>query len=148
LQVKDDEFFMREAYRQAEWAAANEEIPVGAVIVANNQIIAKAGNQVEMLQDPTTHAEMIAMTSAFNYLGSKYLDEAILYVTLEPCAMCAAAMYWAQLKRMVFATQDPKRGYSTYGADLLHPGTEVEYGILKEECKALIDDFFLKLRSK
>lgn len=139
---------MREAYRQAEWANTQDEIPVGAVVVVNNQIIAKAGNQVEMLQDPTAHAEMIAMTSAFNYLGSKYLDEATLYVTLEPCAMCAAALYWAQLKKLVFATHDAKRGYSTYGVSLLHPGTEVVHGIFKDECRALIDEFFVRLRSR
>ncbi|GAB5524394.1 MAG: nucleoside deaminase [Roseivirga sp.] len=146
LSVHTDAHFMKEALKQAQLAFEAGEVPVGAVVVADNRIIARAHNQTEQLTDVTAHAEMLALTSAFNYLGAKYLNDCTLYVTLEPCVMCAGAQYWAQLGRLVYGASDPKRGYARLERNLLHPRTEVESGLLKEESEALMKSFFSKLR--
>ena len=139
---------MKEAYKQALLAFEEKEIPVGAVVVANNQIIARAYNQTERLNDATAHAEMLAITAASNHLGTKYLSECSLYVTLEPCGMCAGALYWTQLKKLVYAASDDKRGFTVINWKLLHPKTEVLRGPMEEECSALVTDFFGRLRDK
>ena len=141
-------FFMKEALKEAYKALEEDEIPVGAVIVSNNRLIAKAHNQVERLNDSTAHAEMIALTSAMNTIGSKYLDECILYVTLEPCPMCAAACNWSKLGKLVYGAGDIKNGYRKFDQNLLHPKTKVTEGILKDECSELMVNFFVKLRNK
>ena len=146
LSVHTDEFFMQQALKQAELAFERGEVPVGVVMVAENRIISRAHNQSEQLNDVTAHAEMLALTAAANYLGGKYLKECTLYVTLEPCVMCAGAMYWAQLGKLVYGASDEKRGYSRVGKNLLHPRTEVSSGLLKEESERLIKQFFAKLR--
>lgn len=146
LSVHTDAHYMKEALKQAQMAFDTGEVPVGAVIVADNRIIARAHNQTEQLTDVTAHAEMLALTSAFNYLGAKYLNDCTLYVTLEPCVMCAGAQYWAQLGRLVYGASDKKRGYSQVERNLLHPRTEVASGLLKEESEALMKSFFSKLR--
>ncbi len=143
----EDEHFMREALKEAEKAHEAKEVPIGAVVVSNNRIIARAHNQVERLQDATAHAEMLALTAAFNHVGGKYLPTCTLYVTLEPCCMCAGAAYWAQLGRLVFGAHDPNRGYSTAGNQLLHPRTEVSKAVLGEEGARRITHFFQSLRS-
>ncbi|RAU82634.1 nucleoside deaminase [Pontibacter arcticus] len=137
---------MKEAYKQATYAFEEDEIPIGAVIVCNNRIIAKAYNQTEKLNDVTAHAEMLAFTAASEYLGNKYLHDCTLYVTVEPCVMCAGASYWAQLKRVVFGTTEPKRGYRRVG-NLLHPKTEMVSGIMADECAALMASFFANKRN-
>lgn len=139
------EYFMRMALKEAEEAYKKGEIPVGAVIVSEGVILAKGHNQTEALDDVTAHAEMIAITSAANAIGSKYLRNCTLYVTLEPCVMCAGALYWAQIGRVVYGAADPKRGYSRVG-NLLHPKTEVIEGVLQAEAEALLQEFFRKLR--
>lgn len=139
---------MREALRQAAYAYEEGEIPVGAVVVCGNKIIARAYNQTERLNDVTAHAEMLALTAAANHLGGKYLSDCTLYVTLEPCPMCAGGLHWSQLKKLVFAAPDEKRGYSRMSPPMLHPKTEVVKGLMAEESKALLDDFFGKLRKK
>jgi len=146
LRVYDDNYFMRQALLQAQEAYEVGEIPVGAVVVANNRIIARAHNRTEKLQDVTAHAEIIALTAASEYLGSKYLTDCTLYVTLEPCIMCAGALAWAQLTRLVYGASDDKRGFMRYGKALLHPKTKVEYGILMEECAELMQQFFVRKR--
>ncbi len=146
LSIFSDEHFMGEALKQAQLAFEQDEVPVGAVVVAENRIIARAHNQTEKLNDVTAHAEMLALTSAFNYLGSKYLNECRLYVTLEPCVMCAGAQYWAQLGKLVYGAADEKRGFLIHEKKLLHPRTEVVSGLLKEESEALLKQFFSKLR--
>ena len=142
LSVNSDEHFMRQALRQAQLAADLGEIPVGAVIVADQQIIARGHNQTEQLTDVTAHAEIIALTAAANFLGGKYLKGCTLYVTLEPCVMCAGALAWAQLDRLVYGAGDDKRGFMRFGRELLHPKTKVEYGVLHEECSGLLTEFF------
>ena len=142
LSVNSDEHFMRQALRQAQLAADLGEIPVGAVIVADQQIIARGHNQTEQLTDVTAHAEIIALTAAANFLGGKYLKGCTLYVTLEPCVMCAGALAWAQLDRLVYGAGDDKRGFMRFGRELLHPKTKVEYGVLHEECSELLTEFF------
>ena len=137
---------MREALREAQAAARDGEIPIGAVIVSNGVIIAKAHNLTEQLQDTTAHAEMLAITSATGFLGSKYLTRCTLYVTVEPCPMCAAALCWSQIARVVYGAADPKRGYSRFSPSLLHPKTEIFAGVLQDECSAIITDFFKKIR--
>jgi tRNA(adenine34) deaminase len=146
--IFDDEYFMKEALREAKRAYEAEEIPVGAVVVWGTKIIARGHNQVEQLNDSTAHAEIIAMTSAFNALGSKYLPEATLYVTLEPCLMCCGAMYWAKVGRIVYGASDVKNGYrKTTGENWpFHPKTELMNGILAEECAQLMKDFFAARR--
>ncbi len=144
--IYDDVYFMRQAIRQAEQAAVEGEVPVGAVIVAQNRIIARAYNQTERLNDITAHAEIIALTAAADYLGSKYLTECTLFVTLEPCVMCAGALAWAQLGRLVYGANDDKGGFMRFGKSLLHPKTQIEFGILMDDCQLLIKDFFAKRR--
>ncbi|MEM0991565.1 MAG: nucleoside deaminase [Bacteroidota bacterium] len=142
LQVYDDQYFMRQAILQAQEAYRLGEVPVGAVVVANNRIIARAHNRTERLKDVTAHAEIIALTAASEYLGSKYLIDCTLYVTLEPCVMCAGALAWAQLSRLVYGASDDKRGFMRFGKTLLHPKTIVEFGILNTECETLMQSFF------
>jgi tRNA(adenine34) deaminase len=148
MELFTDEYFMREALKEAQKAFSISEIPVGAVVVCRNRIIARAHNQTEMLTDATAHAEMLAITAAANYLGSKYLNECTLYVTLEPCVMCAGALHWVQLQRLVIGAADLQRGYSLVGKSLLHPKTEVVAGLKAEESKELIDLFFKQLRER
>ncbi|MFZ4426381.1 MAG: nucleoside deaminase [Saprospiraceae bacterium] len=142
----DDDFFMREALKAAQQAAQAGEIPVGAVIVCEGRIVARGHNDTERLLDVTAHAEMIALTAACNHLGSKYLPDCTLYVTLEPCPMCAGALSWAQLGRLVYGAADDKRGFMRFGKAMLHPKTRVLEGVLGEPCGVLIRDFFAKLR--
>jgi len=137
-----DEYFMNIALREAEVAFEKGEIPVGAVIVLNNTLIAKAHNLTQTLNDVTAHAEMQALTAASHHLGTKYLIDCVLYVTLEPCVMCAGALYWSQIGKVVYGAPDPKRGYSLVNAPLLHPKTEVAKGVMAKESKALLEEFF------
>ena len=146
LSVHTDEFFMQQALNQAQLAFERGEVPVGAVVVAENRIISRAHNQTEQLTDVTAHAEMLALTAAANYLGAKYLNDCTLYVTLEPCVMCAGALSWAQLGKLVYAASDEKRGFARHSKNLLHPRTEVATGLLKEESERLLKQFFAKLR--
>lgn len=146
LTVQSDEYFMQQALREAEKAFAAGEVPVGAVVVCRNQIIARGHNQTELLQDVTAHAEILALTSAAAYLNSKYLTECTLYVTLEPCIMCAGALAWAQLERLVYGADDDKRGFMRFGKELLHPKTTIEFGILAEPCRSLLRQFFAERR--
>jgi tRNA(adenine34) deaminase len=141
-----DEYFMNEALKEALRANEKDEVPVGAVVVCNNRIIARAHNLTETLTDVTAHAEMQAFTAAAGYLGGKYLDECTLYVTLEPCVMCAGASFWAQLGKIVYGTKDEKRGYTLIVQQLLHPKTEVSGGILEAECRQLLKSFFARKR--
>jgi tRNA(adenine34) deaminase len=141
-----DEYFMNEALKQAQQAADRDEVPVGAVIVCRDRIIARAHNLTEALTDATAHAEMQAFTAASGYLGGKYLEECILYVTVEPCVMCAGAALWTQIGKIVYGAADPKRGYSLAGSELLHPKTEVVSGVLEKECGRLMKEFFKKKR--
>ncbi|MDQ3394510.1 MAG: nucleoside deaminase [Bacteroidota bacterium] len=138
---------MKQAYHQAQNALMNGEVPVGAVIVSSKTVIAKSYNQCQLLNDATAHAEMLAITAASNYLGAKYLKKCTLYVTLEPCIMCAGALFWSQIERVVFAVPDPERGFSKLSKNILHPKTFIKEGILVEECKLLIDGFFRDLRN-
>jgi tRNA(adenine34) deaminase len=147
MELFTDEYFMREALKEARKAFDISEVPVGAVVVCKNRIIARAHNQTEKLTDATAHAEMLAVTAAANHLGSKYLSECILYVTLEPCVMCAGALHWVQLQKLVFGASDIQRGYSLVSSPLLHPKTEVVKGVKAEECKHLIDMFFKAIRN-
>lgn len=142
----DDRYFMQRALQEAEFAYEKGEVPVGAVITVRDRIIARAHNLTEQLKDVTAHAEMQAITAAANFLGGKYLNECTLYVTLEPCQMCAGALYWSQLSRLVFGAYDPQRGYSAMGGQL-HPRTEVVGGIMEEEAAALMKQFFIERRN-
>lgn len=141
-----DEHFMREALREANKAFDKDEVPIGAVVVCNNRIIARAHNLTETLNDVTAHAEMQAITAAANALGGKYLTDCTLYVTLEPCPMCAGALFWSQIDRVVFGAFDNKRGFSLVQPRLTHPKTEVVPGVLKQECGELIQTFFRSKR--
>lgn len=141
-----DEYFMREALKEAAKALEIGEVPVGAVVVCKNKILARAHNQTEKLTDATAHAEMLAVTAAANNLGSKYLSECTLYVTLEPCVMCAGALHWVQLQKLVYGASDVQRGYSLVSSPLLHPKTEVVKGVKAAECKAIVDQFFKAIR--
>lgn len=141
-----DEYFMREALKEARAAYEEDEVPVGAVIACNDRIIARAHNLTERLNDVTAHAEMQAFTAAANYLGGKYLEECTLYVTLEPCIMCAGASFWTQIGRLVYGAFDEKRGYTLAGSELLHPRTTVTSGVMENECAELLQDFFKKKR--
>lgn len=141
-----DDFFMLSAISEAEKALVKEEVPIGAVVVYGDRIVGRGHNLVETLADATAHAEMQALTAAMNSSGSKYLSECTLYVTVEPCIMCAGACSWAQIGRIVYGTADPKRGYSTISESLLHPKTKVVKGVLEKECAKLMTDFFKKLR--
>ena len=146
MELYSDEYFMNEAFKQAMIAFEEGEIPVGAVVVCKNRIIARAYNQTEKLTDVTAHAEILAITAASVGLGSKYLTECKLYVTLEPCVMCAGACYWAQLDEVHFGARDPKRGFSRIGMSLLHPRTKLTEGMMASESKILLDDFFKNMR--
>lgn len=143
------EHFMKQALRQAAKALEADEVPIGAVVVMNDRIIGRGYNQVESLNDSTAHAEIIALTSAFNFLGSKYLPEATIYVTIEPCTMCCGALYWSKIGRLVYGASDPKHGgLSLNGSskNMLHPKTEIEKNILPGECASLVKTFFKKKR--
>lgn len=142
-----DEYFMGEALKLAQQAGEQGEIPVGAVVVCQNKIIAKGANQTEQLRDVTAHAEMIALTAASQYLGAKYLRNCTLYVSLEPCVMCAGAIFWAQVSRLVYGASDDKRGFSLVGMPLLHPKTQLASGVLADEAQTLLHNFFKKLRT-
>lgn len=151
--ANSDEFYMQQALKEARKAYEQDEVPIGAVIVLKDKIISRAFNQVEKLNDSTAHAEILALTTAYNFLGSKYLPEATIYVTIEPCLMCAGALYWSQIGKLVYAADDPKHGaispLSTRGEGhgvRLHPKTEVISGICKEEASALIKKFFKEKR--
>ncbi|HEX3025248.1 MAG TPA: nucleoside deaminase [Chitinophagaceae bacterium] len=155
MQLLNDEYFMRQALNEAEQAFEKDEVPVGAVVVINNKIISRAHNQVELLNDSTAHAEILALTSAYNSLGAKYLPEATLYVTLEPCLMCCGAMYWGKIGRIVYGASDEKNGGLTPYSPLqtargnwwpFHPKTELVKGILENECAFLIKSFFKNKR--
>lgn len=139
-----DELYMRQALKEAERAFNEGEVPVGAVLVINNRIIGRGYNQVEKLTDSTAHAEIIALTAAFNFLGSKYLPDAVLYVTLQPCLMCSGALYWSKIGRVVYGAEDEKNGYKKVAGDNspFHPKTIITAGILKEDCAQLMKDFF------
>jgi tRNA(adenine34) deaminase len=140
-----DAYFMKKALAEAEAALEKGEVPVGAVVVHNNVVIARSHNLTEMLQDVTAHAEMQAITSAANYIGSKYLTDCTLYVTLEPCQMCAGALYWSQVSKVVFGASDSNRGFIAKGTEL-HPKTTVVSGVLEEECSAIVKAFFKQKR--
>lgn len=140
-----DEYFMRIALNEAATAFERDEIPVGAIIVTNNKIIAKAHNLTETLTDVTAHAEMQAITSAANYLGGKYLQDCTLYVTLEPCVMCGGALYWSQISKVVYGASDPKRGFKAKIGEL-HPKTEIVSGVLEDECSFIMKEFFQRKR--
>lgn len=142
----NDERFMREAISEARKALAQDEIPIGAVVVANGMIIGRGHNLTETLHDVTAHAEMQAITAAAEWLGGKYLDQCTLYVTVEPCVMCAGAIAWSQLGRLVFGAADEKRGYQRYAPNALHPKTEVTSGILADECSTMMKEFFKSKR--
>jgi tRNA(adenine34) deaminase len=139
---KQDTFFMKKALEQAEIALQKGEVPVGALITCQGHVVARAHNLTERLNDPTAHAEMQAITAACNTIGGKYLNQCTLYVTLEPCAMCAGAIAWAQLGRLVYGAQDPKKGFSIISTNILHPKTTVSAGIMAEEAGKLMKDFF------
>lgn len=142
----NDEYFMKQAIAEAKKARAKDEVPIGAVIVHGEQIIAKAHNLTETLHDVTAHAEMQAITMAADYMGGKYLTDCALYVTVEPCTMCAGAIGWAQISKVVYGAPDTKRGYSTIAPNALHPKCVVVSGVLQEECAELMTSFFKKLR--
>ncbi|AXT61343.1 nucleoside deaminase [Aquimarina sp. AD10] len=146
LEPFDDAYYMKRALQEANVAYEKNEVPVGAVIVVGDRIIARAHNLTELLNDVTAHAEMQAITAASNFLGGKYLNECTMYVTLEPCQMCAGALYWSQIKRVVFGAIDEQRGCGIMGTKL-HPKTEIIGGILKEECSELIKRFFIEKRN-
>jgi tRNA(adenine34) deaminase len=143
---ENDEYYMKQALKEAQKAYDDGEVPIGAVIVMQDKIIARGYNQVEKLNDSTAHAEILALTSAYNFLGSKYLPEAALYVTIEPCLMCAGALYWSKIGKIIYAAEDEKNGYRKYVSDgaknPFHPKTEIISGIYKDECAALIKQFF------
>ncbi len=142
IKVFDDNYFMRQALLEAEKAYELGEVPVGAVVVSNERIIARAHNNTEQLTDVTAHAEIIALTAAAAHLGNKYLEDCTLYVTLEPCPMCAGALAWAQLDRLVYGASDDRKGFMQFGKKMLHPKTKVEFGIMMEESKVLLTNFF------
>ncbi len=138
--------YMAEALKEAANAAAEDEVPIGAVVVCKGRIVGRGHNMTERLKDPSAHAEMIAITSATEALGGKYLDSCSLYVTVEPCPMCAAATNWAQLGELVYGADDPKRGYSRFSPSLLHPKTKVASGIMAQECGEIVSEFFKNKR--
>ncbi len=148
MELLNDEYFMRQALNEAEQAFEKDEVPVGAVVVINNKIISRAHNQVELLNDSTAHAEILALTSAYNSLGAKYLPEATLYVTLEPCLMCCGAMYWGKIGRIVYGASDEKNGYKHFTKEnwVFHPKTELVKGVLENECAFLMKSFFKNKR--
>lgn len=146
VEANSDEKFMRMALNEAHIALDKQEVPIGAIVIAGGRVIGRGHNLVETLMDATAHAEMQAITAAMSTLGGKYLGDCTLYVTVEPCVMCAGAIAWSQMGRVVYGAGDPKRGYSTYSEKIMHPRTEVVAGVLKEECEALMSEFFASLR--
>lgn len=146
--TQDDEKYMKEALREAEAAAMEDEVPVGAVVVCRGRVIARGHNMTERLNDPTAHAEMIAITAATEAMGGKYLNDCTLYVTVEPCPMCAGALAWSQIGRVVYGARDPKRGFSLFSPSLLHPRTEVTSGVLADACGQAVSSFFKDKRSQ
>lgn len=146
LTLQNDGYYMKQALAEAQKAADRDEVPVGAVVVCQGRIIARSHNLTETLNDATAHAEMQAFTAAANHIGGKYLKDCTLYVTLEPCPMCAAASFWTQLGEIVYGASDPKRGFSNISHALLHPKTKVRFGIMADECGALMSNFFRKKR--
>jgi len=142
IEVYTDEYFMKQALQEARYASEIGEVPVGAVVVTNNQIIARGYNCVEQMIDVTAHAEIIAITAAMQFLGSKYLSDCTLYITLEPCPMCAGALKWSQIGRIVYGAADDKGGFMQFGKSILHPKTQLEYGVMHEECSKILTDFF------
>lgn len=146
MELYTDDYFMREALKEAQKAFDDGEVPVGAVIVAKNKIIARAHNQTERLTDATAHAEMVAITSATNYLGAKYLTDCTLYVTLEPCVMCAGALNWSQIRKVVYGADDVLRGFSLVSTPLLHTKTEIVKGVKSSESRELLNKFFERIR--
>lgn len=144
--ILSDEYFMREALKEAKKAFDADEVPVGAVVVCNNKIIARAHNLTERLNDVTAHAEMQAITSAANFLNGKYLNECTMYITLEPCVMCAGALSWSQIGKIVYGASDTKRGFNIVGNKILHPKTAIIQGIIADECAELMKSFFQKKR--
>jgi len=146
MDLYSDEYFMNEALKEASIAYDKNEVPIGAVIVHNNRIIARSHNLTESLNDVTAHAEMQAFTAAENYLGGKYLHDCTIYVTLEPCVMCAGASYWAQISKIVYGASDQKRGFSNINQKIIHPKTKIITGILENNCSNLLIDFFKKKR--
>jgi tRNA(adenine34) deaminase len=147
IELFSDEYFMREALKEANEAAQKDEVPVGAVIVIRNKIIAKAHNSTELLNDVTAHAEVLAITAASNHLGSKYLNKCTIYVTLEPCLMCAGALFWSQIGKLVYGAHDEKRGYALFAKhNALHSKTKVTSGIMQDECSEILSNFFKKKR--
>lgn len=141
-----DDKYMREAIREAMTAASEDEVPIGAVVVCRGRVIARGHNMTERLNDPTAHAEMIAITAATEAVGGKYLNDCTIYVTVEPCPMCAGALAWSQIGRVVYGAQDPKRGFSMFSPSLMHPKTEIVSGVMEDECGALVTDFFKNKR--
>lgn len=146
IELFSDEYFMNEALKEARIAFGKDEVPVGAVVVCGKTVVAKAHNMTETLTDVTAHAEMLALTAASAYLGAKFLEDCCLYVTVEPCMMCAGALYWSRIGRVVFATADEKKGYTQFRPGLLHPKTEVVQGVLQKEAAQLMKDFFRQKR--
>lgn len=145
--MEENEKYMREALREAGSAAAEDEVPIGAVIVCRGRIVGKGHNMTERLSDPTAHAEMIAITAATEAMGGKYLNDCTLYVTVEPCPMCAGALAWSQIGKIVYGASDPKRGFSQFSPSLMHPKTQVVSGILAQECGDMVTEFFRNKRS-
>ena len=146
LSVHSDEHFMKQALAEAQVAFDEGEIPVGAVVVCDNIIIARDHNRVQQLNDATAHAELLAITAAQNHLSSRYLEKCTMYVTLEPCAMCAGGLFWSQISKLVFAASDDERGYRKFNKNIIHPKTEIDSGIMASECESMIKDFFKKMR--
>ena len=146
ISLEKDEKYMRLALEEAKLALEADEVPIGAIIVAGGRIVGRGHNLVETLTDVTAHAEIQAITAASSTIGGKYLNDCTLYVTVEPCSMCAGALAWSQIGRIVYGASDPKRGFSTFSNNMLHPKTVVTAGVLREECEALMKNFFAKLR--
>ncbi len=146
LGVQSDEFYMKQALAEAQKAFDEDEVPVGAVVVWNNRIVARAHNLTERLNDVTAHAEMQAFTAAAEAMGGKYLDQCTLYVTLEPCVMCAGASFWTHIGKIVYGAKDEKRGFNRFGKDLLHPKTEIIAGVMENDCSDLVRLFFQQKR--
>ena len=145
--MEQDERYMRDAMLQAQMATSEDEVPIGAVIVCRGRIIGKGHNMTERLNDPTAHAEMIAITAATEAMGGKYLNDCTLYVTVEPCPMCAGALAWSQIGKVVYGASDPKRGFSNFSPSLMRPKTEIVSGVLSDECGGLVTEFFRNKRS-
>lgn len=146
MSSSEDNRFMEEALREAQLAEIEDEVPIGAVVTCRGRVIGRGHNMTERLNDATAHAEMIALSAAASFLGGKYLKDCTLYVTVEPCPMCAAALNWSQIGRIVYGASDPKRGYALYSPSLLHPKTEVVSGVLDKECSEIVSNYFKKKR--